>query len=120
MRIVIYRTTENKRPRSNKAERQQSAEQMACARVKRPDLAAWIMDGGLYNLDTLPSAERSTPALREVRGSADRYGYTVADLEVGRTGRIDRSTANSIRLWIEKNLGPYCRVSDLMVTAEPY
>lgn len=120
MRIVIFRSTEAKAPRTNAAKRDAVAERLAVARVKRPALADLFLSGAFYDLPVLDPAERTTPALRAHRGTADTKGWTLPLDEVGRTGRIDQSVANSVRLWVTKNLDAYVRPADLTVTVEDY
>jgi hypothetical protein len=117
--IVIYKVGEAKKHPNNATLREQVAENLAKSRVQRPTLAEHFISGEAYKMDTLPSDERSTPALRQHRGSAQRCGFILPTEELGRTGRADRSVANSVRLWIEKNLGPVVNVSDFLIVAEP-
>lgn len=116
--IVIYRSTDAKPVRITKAKAAAIAERLACARIQRPSLADLFLTGAFYSLAPLDSAERTTPALRQHRGTAKAKGYVVPAEELGRTGRADQSVANSIRLWLTKNLGDALRPEDLTVVSE--
>lgn len=119
MSIVIYRASDAKAPRSNKAERAEADERLAIARVRRDSVADLFTSGAFYRMDPLTPAERTTPALRAHRGTAAAKGFVVPAEDLGRTGREDQSVANSLRLWVTKNLAPYVRPSDLTVVFEP-
>jgi len=119
MSIVIYRASDAKAPRSTKAERAEADERLAIARVSRDAVADLFISGAFYRLPVIEPAERTTPALRAHRGTAAAKGFIVPAEDLGRNHREDQSVANSIRLWITKNLSPYVRPTDLTVVYEP-
>jgi len=116
--IVVYLSHEAKAPRITKAKAAAIAERLACARIQRPDVAELFLSGAFYDLAPLDPAERTTPALRAHRGTAKAKGWIIPADQLGRTGRADQSVANSIRLWITKNMAEAVRPADLTVVAE--
>lgn len=72
----------------------------ATARVARPGLVEWAEAGGFYDL---PAIEVADVKYLWLEGELDN-GWTVPDTDLGRAGSIDRSTVQSIVLWVKKNL----------------
>jgi hypothetical protein len=78
------------------------------ARVQRPSLLEFLLDG-FYTLPKLPQAIIDSPVIR-AHEHADA-GYTVQVDSLGRKGadvlatdKAARSAAESIRLWVSKNV----------------
>jgi hypothetical protein len=116
--LVIYRKTEAKAPRTNAEKRAEAAEAAVKGRFPRPDTLAWVQAQGLYDLEPLTSAEASTPALRAHLGTAEAKGFIVPEAEVSRSARRDRSTANSVTLWLKSVGIHYLRPEDYLVVWE--
>lgn len=102
--IVIYRVTERKLPKVTKAAKVEMERKLATSRVNRPAIVDLFTSGAFDTLPTLPTEYRNAPRLRVVDGTAASHGWIVPSDDLGRTGRADQSVANSIRLWITKNL----------------
>lgn len=78
------------------------------ARVQRPSLLEFLLDG-FYRLPRLPQAIIDSPVLRVTEHKDD--GWTIPKDSLGRKGtavladeKSARSAAESIRLWVAKNV----------------
>ena len=79
------------------------------ARVPRPDVMDHFTPQGrgassFYKQPAVPASVVNNPAER--RHNYDDAGWIVPVSSLGRYGRADRSTAESLRLWINKHLAP--------------
>jgi hypothetical protein len=91
------------------------------ARVQRPSLLDFLL-GAFYSLPKLPQAVIDSPAVRTYE--YDKAGWTVPADSLGRKGTdvletpaAARSAAESIRLWIAKNV-PTIDVNKIAVVVE--
>lgn len=103
--LVIYRTDEKKAKKFTKAKKVEVEEAMATARVQRPELVEFFVTAAINELPVLPEQYRNAPRLRTLHKTADKYGWVVPASNCGRAVEVNQSTANSVRLWIKKNLG---------------
>lgn len=112
MLIIIRKATAGRFQRFNDARRAAVADAMATARVRRPSLEAFFLTNEFASLPQTPESDlRATLVLPEplrserLRAMVDAgEAWAVPADSLGRTQRADNSTAESIRLWIKKNL----------------
>lgn len=95
----------------------------ALARVQRSELLEWLL-AGYWKAEALaPATIKNAAARRYYHADA---GYVVPVESLGRKGadavadeQSARSTAESIRLWIDKNLGDIIPADTYAVVVEP-
>jgi hypothetical protein len=128
--IRIYRTeSADKRPETSKAKRDEIRERVAAlSRVDRPEIMDHFLATGrgasdFYKQQALPASVVNNPAERRFRHS-DK-GWTVPEGSLGRKGAQTigdadkaRSTAESLRIWINKHLGEAVAASHLAVVVD--
>lgn len=103
--LVIYRTDDKKAKPFSKKRQVEVEEALATARVQRPDLVEYFSTAAINKLPVLPEQYRNAPRLRALHKTAKKYGWIVPASNCGRAATINQSTANSVRLWLKKNLG---------------
>lgn len=74
------------------------------SRVKRPSLTEFFLTGGFAKLPVVSTVVIDNPIRRY---DEKPEGYEVPESDLGRVGEATASSAESVRLWIEKNLGKY-------------
>lgn len=116
--IRIYRKvagTKGRKP--TKAQRAAVEERVATfARVQRPALLEFFLSGEFTKLPALSPSVIDNRA-RRVTDHADA-GWTVPTDSLGRKGVADASQAQSILLWIKKNLSDVVNPDEVSVVVE--
>lgn len=111
----------NRKPSAKTA--QATREKVAIfARVQRPSLLEFLLDG-FYRLPKLPQAIIDSPVIRVTEHA--EAGWTIPADSLGRKGgtvladeKSARSAAESIRLWVAKNV-PTADHDRMAVVVEP-
>lgn len=111
--ITIYKLTD-KAVKMTKADKVAMERRLAVSRVNREAIVELFVSGQFNSLPTLPMEYRNSPALRTLDKIPASHGFIVPEASVGRKG-VSQSQANSIRLWITKNLNVDPAVFGIMV-----
>lgn len=133
MRVIIFRRGDN-RPKVDREGLDRLARRLngPKVRVRRPGVEALMIPeragqrSAFYRLPVVPSAILNNPAALACDGPdgedvapgqtwADLAGFVLTGDDLGRAGCADRSSANSVRLWIEQNLAPVVDTADVSV-----
>jgi len=108
---------EGKRPKVTKAMAIEVAEHLEfMVRVRRPELESFIIDGEFWNLPILSGKCIDNKGHRLMRHKTD--GWAIPTGSLGRSGTVNRSTAQSVRLWIEQNLGAYVPIDVVSIVVQ--
>lgn len=118
MTIRIYRKEAAHRSRKPvKAVRVETERRIAAlARVQRPALQEFFLSGEFHKLPALSPQVIDNRALRMLDHA--EAGWDVPTDSLGRKGTADASQAQSIILWIKKNLGDVVNPDEVSVVVE--
>ncbi len=122
--MKIYRKESSaSRPKVTKGELDQIERKLTLlTRVRRPELESFFIPKNgtavspFYKLPAIPSAVIDNPGLRQLDHAGD--GWVIPVGSWGRSDTADRSTAQSIVLWIKKNLADVVNVQDFSIVVE--
>ena len=100
--LVLFRKDDGRKPeRITKAKRDAVAEVLRRARVQRPELVAFVLDGHFHRMKAIPQSVIDAPTVRD-----NAEGWPIPDSCWGRAPKDGKdrdmaSTAESIRLWMK-------------------
>jgi hypothetical protein len=104
-KILIFKNEEIKAPRLGKRQIEAAKETInKKARVKRDDLVEFMLGGGLNKLEKVSPSAIYT---RQYQEGVTEKAYVVPASCFGRSGEATFPQAESIRIWIKNNLGPF-------------
>jgi hypothetical protein len=124
--IAIYRKIGNK-PKPKKLTKAEQATlnrrlELVC-RVQRPELVEFFVSQAFYKLPALPTATIDNKGIRLLEHESDCF--IVPNGSLGRKGiesigipAKERSTAQSILLWIKQNLGDVVNADEVSVVVQ--
>jgi hypothetical protein len=116
--IRIYRktaATPSRKPTKAQADQVRKVVAIKC-RVQRPGLLDHFLSGAFHKQTAIPAQVIDNRADRIINHHKD--GWTVPADSLGRNGRVDASTAQSILLWVKQNI-PTVDPSEVSVVVEP-
>jgi hypothetical protein len=122
--VKIYRKDSGKdRPKATKAKIDATRKHLEIfCRVRRPDIEALFIPSkangvsDFYNLPKLsPQVIDNRPLRMTEHGDA---GWIVPESNLGRKGAADASTAQSVLLWVKKNLADVVNPEDVSIVVE--
>jgi len=101
--IVLFRRKTGKAPKKAPGTIKKILKKIAeTARVKRDELVSFLLGGGFKALPVVPQSVIDSPTKRKVSD-----GFVIPVGSLGRKGKATPEQAESIRLWVKKNVVPH-------------
>lgn len=106
--LIIRKATGTRLPKLTQARRQAIEDNLATARVRRPELEEFILSDLFRELPATNTTELGGMLVQNEpmrTASLDAIGWEIPYGSLGRTKRADEKTAESIRIWIRDRIG---------------